>query len=67
MHPWNNNSKGGPNPYKANKDEMTDNQKQQICDGSTNHIAAVPQGSAIQRKKTDMLEDNITKFENHTQ
>ena len=48
------------------KDGMAGNQKQQICVGSTYHVRAVPQGSAIMRQK-NMLEDMIGQFENQMQ
>ena len=33
------------------KDGMADNQKLQASEGNTNHIRAMPQGSAMQRQK----------------
>ena len=48
------------------KEGMVDNQKQQKCEGNTNHITAAPQGSAIQRQNIEMLEDIIRQSENQT-
>ena len=62
MDPWDDNREGG-NTIATNhmkylwKDVTADNQEQQTCEGNTNHINAIPDGSAIQSQKTDTLED----------
>ena len=46
---------------------MGDNKEQETCEGDTNHLRAIPQGSAFQGQKKGHIRDIIRQFENQTQ